>query len=418
MSKKKKQIDLTPYENREALCSHFGLCGGCAYQKISYGRQLELKSKEVYELIKDAAAKGGQDDFLYEGISQSPSELCYRNKMEFTFGDEYKDGPFALGLHQKGSFMNIVNVESCAIVHEDMNKIRNATKEFFAHYYDEGKISFHNKFSHKGWLRHLLLRRAENTGEIMVVLVTDSDINGGTDNAEPLNDKDILKEYTEKILSLETEGRVEGIIHITNDSLSDAVKSDKTEVLYGRDYIIDEVLGLRFKISVFSFFQTNTKGAEVLYSKVREYAKDSSGLLFDLYSGTGTITQLMSDVVEKAVGVEIVKEAVEAAKENAELNGIKNAEFVAQDVLEAVKEIGKPDSLILDPPREGVNPKALGKILSWGVDKVVYVSCKTTSLARDLQNFFIAGYKIEKMCAVDMFPQTPLCEACVLLTKS
>lgn len=415
MSKKKKQRDITPYKNREAICPHFGICGGCAYQEISYDRQLELKSKGVHELIKEAAANGGQDNFLYEGISQSPSEFCYRNKMEFTFGDEYKGGPFALGLHQKGSFMNIVNIESCAIVHDDMNKIRNATRDFFRKYYEEGKISFHNKFSHKGWLRHLLLRRAENTGEIMVVIVTDSDICGGTDAEQDLDERSVLKEYTEILLSLETEGSIQGIIHITNDSLSDAVKSDESEILYGRDHIFDEVLGLRFKISVFSFFQTNTKGAEVLYSKVREYAKDSSGLLFDLYSGTGTITQLMSNVVEKAVGVEIVKEAVEAAKENAVLNSIENVEFVARDVLDAIKEIGKPDSLILDPPREGVNPKALGKILSWGVEKVVYVSCKPTSLARDLQSFFIAGYKIEKMCAVDMFPQTPLCEVVCLL---
>ena len=270
---------------------------------------------------------------------------------------------------------------------------------------NSGELDFHNKKTHKGRLRHLLVRRAEKTGEIMAAIVTTSELNFD------------LSGLCEALLSLELEGKIEGILHIINDSLSDTVKADEIKILYGRDYIFDEVLGLRFKISVFSFFQTNTRGAELLYDKAREYAKDAYGTLFDLYSGTGTIAQLMAASVDNVVGVEIVEEAVAAAKENAELNGIKNARFEAADVLKAVDILGKPDSLILDPPREGINPKALGKILSWGVEKIVYISCKPTSLARDLESFQIAGYRLEKACCVDMFPQTVHVECVGLMSR-
>ncbi len=455
MSKKKNRFqDLTVLEDREALCPHFDMCGGCTYQKISYEKQLDLKAKEVKELLDEACFDGkispnvakqagtasetiktcetgeyGQtcyekkdmvseaevlcgnnetgnlQNYIFEGIIPSPSEQGYRNKMEFAFGDECKDGPFALGLHQRGSFMNIVNIRDCRLVHDDLNKIRNAVHDYFEPFVSSNELDFHNKKTHKGWLRHLLLRRGEKTGEIMAAIVTTS---------EKQFD---LSGLCNELLSLELEGEIKGILHIINDSLSDVVKADEIRILYGRDYIFDEVLNLRFKISVFSFFQTNTRGAELLYGKAREYAKDAHGTLFDLYSGTGTIAQLMSPSVDNVVGVEIVEEAVLAAKENAELNGIKNASFVAADVLKAVDILGKPDSLILDPPREGINPKALGKILSWGVEKIVYISCKPTSLARDLKSFKIAGYEPEKVCCVDMFPQTVHVETVVLLSK-
>ena len=400
MSKKKKQIDLTPYENREALCPHFGKCGGCTYQKISYDRQLEMKASLVKGLLDEACeALGKEPDYRFEGILPSPMEEGYRNKMEFTFGDECKDGPFALGLHQKGSFMNIVNITDCHLIHPDMNLVRNLVRDFFQPYYEAGSVTFYNHRSHQGWLRHLLLRRAAATGEILAALVT-------TSQMDPEASEKMLAELTALLQKLDVEGKITGILHITNDSLADIVQSDRTDILYGRDYIMEEVLGLQFQISVFSFFQTNTKGAEVLYEKAREYASSAHGTLYDLYSGTGTITQLMANAVEEAIGVEIVAEAVEAAKENAALNGITNVRFIAADVLAALDDLPKPDSLILDPPREGINPKALGKILRYGVDHVVYVSCKPTSLGRDLRGFFAAGYKLEKACCVDMFPNT------------
>ena len=197
------------------------------------------------------------------------------------------------------------------------------------------------------------------------------------------------------------------------------VQSDETRVLYGEDVIYEELLGLRFKISTFSFFQTNSLGAEVLYSKAREYVGSTNDkMIFDLYSGTGTIAQILAPVAKKVVGVEIVAEAVEAAKENAELNGLNNCEFIAGDVLKVIDDIkDKPDLIVLDPPRDGIHPKALQKIIDFGVARIVYISCKPTSLARDLVILQEQGYKVEKACAVDMFPQTVHVETVCLLSK-
>lgn len=305
--------------------------------------------------------------------------------------------------------MNIVNVTDCHLVHPDLNLVRNAVREYFRPFYEAGEVSFYNHRTHQGWLRHLLLRRAAATGEILIALVSTSQLDAARSQR-------MLEELTRSLLDLNVEGAITGILHITNDSLADTIRSDQTDILFGRDYIMDEVLGLRFRISVFSFFQTNTKGAEVLYAKAREYASFAHGVLYDLYSGTGTITQLMADAVEEAVGVEIVEEAVEAARENAALNGISNVRFIADDVLAALDHLPKPDSLILDPPREGIHPKALGKILHYGVEHVVYVSCKPASLARDLRGFFAAGYSLQKVCCVDMFPETEHVETVALLS--
>ena len=433
MSKKKKKQDFSVYEDREALCPHFEKCGGCTLQKISYEKQLEIKSSEVCSLIfaaeevsaaeetSSAEAASETEEIsttraasakTFEGILPSPLQEGYRNKMEFTFGDEYKGGPFALGLHMRGSFMNIVNITDCHLVHDDMNVIRNATRGFFAEYYDKGILSFRNNKTRSGYLRHLLLRRAGSTGEILAALVTTSQTSGFE------SEEIMLKKFKDALLNLRINGKIVGILHIVNDAISDVVQSDRTDILYGRDYVFEELLGLRFKVSVFSFFQTNTKGAEILYSKAREYARDAHGLLFDLYSGTGTIAQLMSEAVDKVIGVEIVEEAVEAARENARLNDIENVSFIASDVFKALDQLPVPDSLILDPPREGIQPKALGRILNYNVENIVYVSCNPKSLAADLKSFYLAGYKAAKVCCVDMFPQTGHVETVVLLSKN
>ena len=196
-----------------------------------------------------------------------------------------------------------------------------------------------------------------------------------------------------------------GVLHTLNDVLSDVVQSDSTAVLYGNDYFYETLLGLKFKISAFSFFQTNSRGAEKLYSVVREFAGDTSGkVVFDLYCGTGTIGQIMSEGSKKVIGIEIVEEAVKAANDNAVLNGIENCTFIAGDVLKKVEELeDKPDLIIVDPPRDGINPKAVLKIINFGAKEIVYVSCKPTSLARDLQIFEANGYKVKKvkMCIRD-----------------
>ena len=428
MAKKKKQkTDLTPFEDRAPLCPHFlDGCGGCTYQKISYEKQLRIKADEVSGLISKV-----YPGFEFEGIIPSPSETGYRNKMEFTFGDVCKDGEFSLGLHQKKSFMNIVDIRDCSLVHPDMNRIRNAVRDYFVFYYEEGKVDFRNNKTRRGYLRHLLLRRAEKTGEILAALVTASPEMSTVEGFDSDTEQTLLSGFLEAVRGLEDvgvlEGTLQGILHIVNDSASDIVRSDRTDLLYGRMDINEEVLGLSFQISPFSFFQTNTSGAEQLYQKAREYAAEAgigdnpenkkTGVLFDLYSGTGTIAQLMADAAENVIGVEIVEEAVCAAKENAKQNGIENVRFIAGDVLKVLDELPLPDSIILDPPREGINPKALGKILSYGVDSIIYISCKPTSLARDLESFRIAGYKIIKACCVDLFPQTPHVETIALLSR-
>jgi 23S rRNA (uracil-5-)-methyltransferase RumA len=274
-------------------------------------------------------------------------------------------------------------------------------------YFTELGTSFYRKLSHQGYLRHLLIRRAARTGEMLVNLITSS------------QEEVDLVPLKDRLLNLPLEGKLVGILHTINDSLADVVQSDKTNVLYGQEFFFEELLGLRFKISTFSFFQTNSLGAEVLYQKARDYIGETKDkLIFDLYSGTGTIAQIMAPVAKKVIGVEIVEEAVVAARENATLNGLSNCEFISGDVLKVIDDIeDKPDLIVLDPPRDGIHPKALMKIIDYGVDRLVYISCKPTSLARDLVILQENGYKVEKVCAVDMFPQTVHEETVVLLHK-
>ena len=257
--------------------------------------------------------------------------------------------------------------------------------------------------------------------EILVDLVTASDTAElGVDPAEAMKKIQTFKEaWLEKMTAMNFDGTLVGILHTKNDSLADVVKDEGTEVLFGQDYFYEELLGLKFKITPFSFFQTNSLGAEVLYEAARSYIGETKDkVIFDLYSGTGTIAQILAPVAKKVVGVEIVEEAVEAAKENAALNGLDNCTFWAGDVLKLIDDLGEvPDLIVLDPPRDGVHPKALEKIIDFGVERMVYIACKPTSLARDLPAFLAAGYKLEKACCVDQFCQTVHVETVVLLSQ-
>ena len=386
-------------ETREPVCSIFPECGGCMYQTMSYENQLKMKECQVRELLDDAL---NGTDYQWEGIHGSPIEFRYRNKMEFSFGDAYKDGPLTLGLHKKGSTYDVLTADDCQLVHEDMTKILTCVHEYFL----KRNVSYYKKMQHTGYLRHLLLRRGVTTGEILVHVITTS------------QEEHDLESLKEELLALPLEGKIVGIMHIINDSLSDVVQSDETRILYGKDYFYEKILGMEFKITPFSFFQTNSLGAEVLYSTAREFVGETKDrTIFDLYSGTGTIAQLMAPVCKEVVGVEIVEEAVCAAKENAALNGLDNCKFIAGDVLKVLDEIEeKPDYIILDPPRDGIHPKAIGKIIEYGVENMVYISCKPTSLARDLQIFMARGYRVEKICCVDMFPNTYHVETVVKLS--
>lgn len=508
-------------------CPHFGLCGSCVYLSLPYEEQLKIKEAQVKRLLDSALCKpcgaanekagvgtreeelcklktvsekesdggmelckpkreknGGAND-LFEGIKASPTPFGYRNKMEFSFGDEVKDGPLALGMHKRGSFYDIVSVTDCRIVDEDYRNILQCALSYFDDLQKQGvELSYYHRLRHIGYLRHLLVRKAAKTGEILVALVTTTQnafhksangqtaeetgtLAGGSQEGVRsargiVSEESVLTGFRDRLLALPLTGKIVGILHTKNDSQADVVQSDETEVLYGQDFFYEELLGLKFRISQFSFFQTNSLGAEVLYETAREYigkyiatkqrpkdgdsAKqaDADGvtakrkeidaaavtdeksrrpagdkqdkIVYDLYSGTGTIAQLMAPVAKKVIGVEIVEEAVEAARKNAELNGLHNCEFIAGDVLKVLDEIEeKPDIIILDPPRDGVHPKALKKILDYGVEHILYISCKPTSLVRDLETFLEHGYGVERAVAVDMFPWTSGVEVVCLL---
>ncbi len=483
-------LEKSPLETEEPRCIHFGSCGGCACQTIPDKVQLEIKADQVKRLLDTVCT-----DYRFDGIKGSPLQWGYRNKMEFSFGDEVKDGPLSLGLHKKGSFYDIITTSQCQIVDLDYNQILACVLDYFT----ELGMTFYKKLSHVGYLRHLLIRKAAKTGEILVDLITSTQwkhngseaqnlknkntVSGNTDigntvseNLEEeglkhqdseekekdlklenlkggdlkgenskdgdLEDKNSLgenltgkrlkaenteteeseveamEEFRKRLLNLKLAGSIVGILHTYNDSQADIVQSERTDILYGQDYFYEELLGLKFKISTFSFFQTNSLGAEVLYSTVREFIGETKDrLIFDLYSGTGTIAQLLAPVAKKVIGVEIVEEAVITARKNAALNGLDNCKFIVGDVLKVIDGIeDKPDLIVLDPPRDGIHPKALEKIIDFGVDRIVYISCKPTSLARDLIILQERGYQVKRVCCVDMFPNTGHVEVIIMMT--
>ena len=405
----------------DSPCPHFAVCGGCSYQTLPYEEQLLLKQQQVHELLEPVLLGSQSLDSvditsLFEKITPSPIQFEYRNKMEFSFGDASFGGDLELGLHKRGSFYDIVTVKNCRIVDNDYRVILAETLSYF-----RGKETpYFHKRTHEGFLRFLLVRKAAKTGQILIDLVTTSQ----TPKDTICTEVGLLDDWKEAMLSLSLTGTIAGILHTTCDGVADAIVDGGTKVLYGQDHFSDEVLGLSFEITPFSFFQTNTLSAEVLYSKVREYVSTALGdkqhakVVYDLYCGTGTISQLMSTVADRVYGVEIVEEAVDAAKRNAERNGLHNYTFIAGDVLKVLDEIEeKPDLIILDPPRDGINPKALAKIISYGVENIIYVSCKPTSLARDMQTLIENGYSPVKICPIDQFPGTVHVEVATLLTR-
>ena len=407
-------LEKSALELPEPGCVHYGICGGCTFQSLPYEEQLKMKEKQVKDLI-DAVITEENKGYEFLPIKASPRPKAYRNKMEFSFGDEYKDGPLALGMHKRGSFYDIVNVGECQIVDEDFRRVLKITLEYFK----EKQIPFYHKLRHTGYLRHFLVRKAAKTGEILVDLVTTTQM----EELSGENESALLEGWVKKLCEEKYDGVLKGILHTKNDSVADTIKNEGTDILFGQDFFYEELLGLKFKITPFSFFQTNSLGAEVLYQTAREFIGDAlddeaNQTVFDLYSGTGTIAQILSPVAKKVIGVEIVEEAVVAARENAALNGLTNCEFIAGDVLKVIDTIGeKPDYIVLDPPRDGIHPKALEKIIRYNVPQMVYISCKPTSLARDLEVLQARGYQVKKVQCVDMFPATGNIETVVLLSQ-
>lgn len=391
-------LEKSPMETEET-CPHFNQCGGCSILSIPYETQLEIKEKQVMDLFLKQDLFG----FEFMGIEGSPETKLYRNKMEYTFGDEMKDGPLTLGMHKKGRHIDIVTVDGCVLVDQDFLKVLTSTVEYF----NEKQLPYYRGINHKGYLRNLVVRKGVNTKELMVNIVTSSQV-----------DFD-MTEYKNMLLNLETESEIVSILHTINDGLADAVNCDELRVLHGRDYIQEEILGLKFKISPFSFFQTNTKGAEKLYTIAREFVGDHEDkVVFDLYSGTGTIGQVMAGAAKKVYGIEIIEEAVVAANQNAKLNGLTNCEFIAGDVAKTVKNLKhKPDLIIVDPPRPGIHKDAVRDISKFGSKEIIYISCNPKTLVLDLVEFRNYGYEVDKVKCMDMFPNTPHTETVVKLTK-
>ena len=273
-------------------------------------------------------------------------------------------------------------------------------------------VPFYHRMTHIGYFRHLLVRKARSSGQILVDLVT------STPFLSQKEQEELDRKLTAQLIGLALEGTITGILHTYNDSVADTIQSDRTELLFGTDRITENLLGMQFQITPFSFFQTNSAGAQVLYSIVRNYIGDTKDkVLFDLYSGTGTIAQILAPVAKHVTGVEIVPEAVEAARINAKQNHLDNCDFICGDVLKVIDSMKeKPDAIVLDPPREGIHPKAMPKILKYGVETIIYISCKATSLKRDLVPLQQAGYRVKKMALVDLFPGTCHVETVCLLT--
>lgn len=383
----------------DARCPVFDMCGGCSHQYVPYEKQLENKKEQVLKLFKEAKIEG----FEFLGIEGSPQIFGYRNKMEFTFGDMERGGELTLGMHASGKSFGVVSADVCKIVDSDFTLILKTVLEYFR----KQDLSYYRVMSHKGYLRNLVIRKATNTKEILINLVTTSQI-----------DFD-MSEITEILKTLNYEGELKGILHTINDSLSDVVQADNIKVLFGEDYVTEDILGLKFKISPFSFFQTNSKGAEKLYNIVREFMGDAKcKVVFDLYCGTGTIGQISAHNAKKVIGIELIEEAAKAANENARLNGLDNCEFIAGDVAKTIKDLkDKPDIVILDPPRPGVHPDALKYVAKFDPEEIIYVSCNPKTLVEDLKILMYEGYKVEKVRVMDMFPHTPHVETVVKIVR-
>lgn len=391
-------LEKSPLED-QPVCIHSGECGGCSYQGILYEKQLEIKEKQVRELMNNNLT--GSYNF-YE-IVPSPFNKEYRNKMEFSFGDLEKDGTLQLGMHPRDRRFDVITVNQCQLVDNDFRIILRTVLDYFrGHDYKRYHI-----IEREGYLRHLVIRKGIKTGEIMVNLVTTS------------QEEHDFTELTELLKGLHLEGNLVSFLQTINDDYSDTIKCDKLIVHYGREYIMEEILGLNFMITPFSFFQPNTYGAEKLYQTALKFIDNPEDkTIYDLYCGTGTISQILAKKAKEVYGIEINKEAVVIARENARLNNLVNCKFIAGDVLEKIDElIEKPDLIVVDPPRPGIHPKALEKIIELGSGEILYISCNPLSLVRDLKILEEANYRITDIQCVDMFPYTRHVETVAHLIK-
>ncbi len=398
----------------EPTCVHANTCGGCTWQHIPYEKQLEFKEQHVRDHMERIA---GLDPDIVETILGCDESLYYRNKMEYSFGtrrwltdaeikaDKFiDDSAFAAGLHAPGRYDKILNLKECHL----QNPISYKLLDFVRSYCKEHNIPAFDTHENAGFMRHLVIRTSHHTDDLMVNLVTFKD------NPEIMNplSYSLLKNFPE----------ITTIINNINDQPNPTAVGRFEKVLHGPGYIVDSIGEHSFKIDANAFFQTNTHQSEKLYSVAKNFADlKRNEKLFDLYCGVGTLTLFMADSVDKAVGVELVDVAVENARQNAKENSVDNVEFVLGDMKDTFNELflerhGRPDCIITDPPRSGMHPDVVEHLAILAVDKLIYVSCNPSTMARDLKELKEV-YNIERVQPVDMFPQTYHIEAVAKLTK-
>ncbi|MFT5216393.1 MAG: 23S rRNA (uracil1939-C5)-methyltransferase [Glaciecola sp.] len=396
----------------EPVCEHFGTCGGCKWQNMAYEHQLYYKQKEV---TNNLTRIGHIELPEVTPILGSANQYFYRNKMEFSFSDSrwltYEEidsdrdlgDKNALGFHIPGMWDKILDLTKCHLQADPSNAIRNTVKKFAI----ENDLEFFNTRNQVGLLRTLMIRTS-STGDIMVVV-------------QFFKDDKVKRELLLNHLAL-TFPEITSLQYIINKKANDTIYDQDVICFSGQDHIFEDMEGLKFKINAKSFYQTNSEQAFELYKITRDFAGlKGSELVYDLYTGTGTIAQFIAKQAKKVIGVESVPDAILAAKENAQLNGIDNVAFYVGDMKNVfndafIKMHGKPDVIVTDPPRDGMHKDVVNQILNVSPEKIVYVSCNSATQARDLA-ILDAVYKVTKTQAVDMFPQTHHVENVVLLEK-
>ncbi|HUH51328.1 MAG TPA: 23S rRNA (uracil(1939)-C(5))-methyltransferase RlmD [Flavobacterium sp.] len=396
----------------EPVCEHFGDCGGCKWQNMAYEKQLFYKNNEVYDHLKRI---GKVELPEFEPILGSAKQFFYRNKMEFSFSDarwitekeiaevEHIDRGNALGFHIPKMWDKILNIEKCHLQQDPSNEIRNEVRDFAT----KNGLTFFNARNMHGLLRTMMIRTT-SIGEIMVLVQFFED-----DKAGQKLLLDFLAERFPEITSL---------LYVVNNKANDTIYDQDVILHKGRNYILEEMEGLSFSINAKSFYQTNSDQAYELYKITRDFAGlTGNELVFDLYTGTGTIAQFVSKQAKKVIGVESVPDAIKDAKINAERNNITNCEFYVGDMKDVFNDAfiaahGIPDVIITDPPRDGMHKDVVQQLLNIGAQKIVYVSCNSATQARDL-NLLDEVYKVTRVRPVDMFPQTHHVENVVLLEK-
>ncbi len=387
------------YQDKVNICDHYDLCGGCSSLDVEYEKQIEEKKQKVKQFYLDNDIM----EFPLSEVIESPDIYEYRNHMELSFGDLEIGGELQLGLHPRGKRYEVVTIDGCFLIDEDFRKIIRTMTDYFR---NTDLKKYHIK-RREGFLRNVKLRKGINTGEILINLIT---------NSKRSPD---LSDLVTEIRNLKFNDELVGFLHTTNDDFADAVKADQVKTLYGRDHFYEKLLDYKFKISPLDFFQVNTKAAEKLYEVIIEHVKNSNDQkVYDLYSGTGSIAQVISPHVKEVIGIELDESAVKQARENLKLNNISNCKFIQGDVREVLKQEKKPvNKVVVDPPRPGLHSEVTRSIVDIAPEEIIYVSCNPKTQAQDLKKLLYNNYHIEDIKLVDMFPHTNHIESVAFIKK-